>query len=239
MVSHTSAKTLQASPRTILPGEPIFSRKVAWWTALVTPALLTCIGPGIIPAGLAPSSVSCVAGIILSLLLLMCAVTDTRKRKIYNWATYPGLLWALALPLAVQLGGLPAEKLVFIDLSSALLGSVVCFVAMLLLYSISGGGAGDVKLATVIGGFLGVEQGLLAIALTYVLAAVAMLTLRIWQLGPWHVFRAFAQRVGACVLPRWIDVPNRAQRELMQASVPLGGFFAVGTLIAMNSHFLF
>src|SRR4051794_37715927 len=72
------------------------------------------------------------AGLILTYLLLTSAVTDAGRGKIYNWATYPALLWALAINVLGVLPGASspwwlAHPLGAIGPGACLLGGFACF----------------------------------------------------------------------------------------------------------------
>ena len=119
-----------------------------------------------------------VSGLILTLLLAFCAATDAIRGKIYNVATYPAMLWALAINLALNWPGsrLAGSLETFAPLgsvgpASCLLGGLACFAVMVASFLTAGGGGGDVKLATAIGLLIGVERGLAALVYTYIAAA--------------------------------------------------------------------
>ena len=60
----------------------------------------------------------------------------------------------------------------------------MCFLITLFGYDLSGGGAGDVKLAAVIGALLGVHDGVFAVAYSYVVAAIAIIAWSTYNNGP-------------------------------------------------------
>ena len=50
-----------------------------------------------------------VSSVVLLVLVLIAAVTDIRRGKIYNWTTYPGMLFALALNAAGDFQAAPCN----------------------------------------------------------------------------------------------------------------------------------
>ena len=200
--------------------------------ALVTPLALA--PAWVLLTGRMESPVSSVSGFVLLLLLVTCSITDLRQRKIYNWATYSAGVWALMINMAPEVfGAQTAKTLGAIGLQQSLLGGIGCFVLMLVAYTLARGGAGDVKLASAIGALIGFESGMLAIAFSYILAGAVIALWSVWSRGPWILARALGRLAGSAILPRWIDRPNQNDQALLNTPVPLGGFFAVGTLIVV------
>ena len=162
--------------------------------------------------------------LFLSLVLVVCAYTDARYRKIYNVVTYTAALFALLVTCAINLwgiknstdilaAGIPNDWLATVGLTGSLGGGVVCFLLMIFVYSAGGAGAGDVKLATVLGLFLGIPCALVILMLAFVLAAGYYLPIRIWQQG---IANAFRELFG-----------NSSEQDCSANSVPLGVFYAV------------
>ena len=138
--------------------------------------------------------------LLFAWMLLVVAVIDARTRKIPNRLTYP-LIPALLvlLALAALLNGEPGWAL------RALLGGVAAFAALLVLALISprGMGMGDVKLAAVLGLYLGKA-----------VAPAMMLALVFGVLG------------GLAVMAR------KGVADGRRTKVPFGPFLALGALIA-------
>jgi len=174
------------------------------------------------------------AGGLLLLLLIVCASTDLTSHKIPNWATYPAVFWGLTLnALSIPEGAWGfASNLGAVGLGAAVGGLFACLGVMLIVYSITGGGAGDVKLAAGIGTLLGPERGLLAIACAYVLAAAVMLSAQIWTGGPLKILGSFSRRVGSFLLPCWITPPSDTDWAVLRRPVPMAGFLAFGVIMA-------
>src|SRR6478609_2330404 len=85
--------------------------------------------------------------ITLSLVVLVAAFTDLRWRRIPNWLTLP------ALPI-----GIAAQTVYGDGFWQGLLGALGGFAALLVLFLVGAGGAGDVKLFTVVGSFVGIRN---------------------------------------------------------------------------------
>jgi prepilin signal peptidase PulO-like enzyme (type II secretory pathway) len=120
-----------------------------------------------------------------------------------------------------------------VGISNSLGGAALCFSITLCAYCMSGGGAGDVKLATALGALLGIKLGVFAVAYSYVAAAAAMLAWTAWTNGPWTLLSAFGRKVGAIFFPFWILPPNTDEQALLVQPVPLAPYFAIGTLLAV------
>jgi prepilin peptidase CpaA len=82
----------------------------------------------------------------VALATLVASVTDLWKFKVYNVLTFPMLV--LGLGVATYLGG-------WSGLASSLLGAGLGFGLLIVFYALGGVGAGDVKLLTAIGAWLG------------------------------------------------------------------------------------
>ncbi len=216
----SSISQLQPAPQINNPG---LSRSQLWLVAAVTPAILAPLWM-LLPTA-TPESAPTLTGLLLTILLVTATVTDLSWRKIFNWTTYTMFAWAILLNVGAWIG-LP---LATIGLSSCFIGAFVCFLIMLIPYSLARGGAGDVKLATAIGALVGLDAGLLVIAFAYIIAAVTIVGWTCWVHGPWNLLGAMARRLTAGWLPS-VDAPNQQQRSLLQHPIPLAGFFLLATL---------
>ncbi len=144
-----------------------------------------------------------VAMLLLLGLLTVATATDVRRKKIYNWTTYPGMLGALGLN---ALGSIVAwadwaplaslQTLGWIGLGRSAAGLALCGFVMLLCYTFFKVGGGDVKLLAMVGAFLGPERGLEAMLWTFVLGAAMAVIVLIWRVGPLPL----AARTGRLVL---------------------------------------
>jgi Flp pilus assembly protein protease CpaA len=195
------------------------------------------------------------AGLVLLAAILFSAVTDFRYHRIFNWVTYSAFLWALLISTAASIlatgDGSPSSVftpaeiigpawLGGVGLKQCLAGAALCFAFTLVAYHLSGGGAGDVKLATVIGAFLGVHHGIFAIGYSYIIAAVAMGLWTVYSNGPLAfakaVVRAIGNGIGARVTQLglyWPFPPTESDVTMLFKPIPLGPFFAIGTLLVI------
>ena len=179
------------------------------------------------------------SGFVLFALVLVCACTDVKWHRIPNWSTYPAVLWAFAINGFASLQSRAAPGwLGAIGIQESLLGFAVLFVSGLIVFSITGGGAGDVKLIGCLGAFLGFDRGINAVAYSFVVAGAVLACWAIWTHGPLRLLRAIGGSLGSLMLPLWIAPPVEEDRQLLQAKVPLGPFFAAGTLLVLTEGYV-
>jgi prepilin peptidase CpaA len=165
----------------------------------------------------------------------VCTVTDVRWHKIYNWVTYPAFLWAVLFS-AAGAWLLPAQwqaRLGTVGPGDSLLGALIGFVGVLIAYHLSGGGAGDVKLATALGAWLGVQNTVHLLVYTYAVGAVVLLSWTIWQQGPITVFGGLLRSAGATLFPRWVAPPSEQQAAPFRRGVPMSPFFAAAAVAVL------
>lgn len=218
-------------------GQPaLLSRATCWRIALSVPFVVAPLWAAAW-LNVAPSPLITVSGAILLMLLVVSSITDVRSRKIYNWATYTALGWALSLNVAqsvfstanvalpVPIGG--------VGIVASLMGMGLCFLVVMFAYDLSGGGAGDVKLAAAIGALVGPQIGIFAVVYAYVFAGAAMLAVLTWERGPLSLLTAFGRWIGSNLTPGLIDSPSDEDRQILNRPVPLGPYFALGTLFAL------
>lgn len=144
------------------------------------------------------------AMMLLIALVLIAAVTDATRHRIYNWTTYPGILAGLALAVggAIWEAADPQtaaewQPLVgWLPWSDSLFGFAACGALMTVCFVLFGTGGGDVKLLAMIGSLAGLEKGLVVVLWTFVFAGCVGLAVLIWKIGAWRL----AQRTGQLVL---------------------------------------
>jgi prepilin peptidase CpaA len=132
------------------------------------------------------------ANSLLVVLVLIAAVTDATRHRIYNWTTYPGMLAGLVIAIlgAVWQRAAPESAVSWqpvvgwVDWNDAVLGFVVCGVVMLPCFLFFGTGGGDVKLLAMIGLVAGLEKGLEILLWTFIFAGCIGLMVLIWKIGP-------------------------------------------------------
>lgn len=194
------------------------------------------------------SKLTTAMALVLLATVVVAAVTDIRRRKIYNWLTYPAVVWAIGLNAAATClspgDELPAFAfaeamhvgpawLGTVGLWQSLSGAATCFGILIVAFTLAGGGAGDVKMATVCGACLGMREGVLALAFCYLAAGAASLAWAVWKRGPLLILGAFARKIGWLLLPGRFPPPDMEQTLLLEKPIPLGPFFALGSLLAL------
>jgi prepilin signal peptidase PulO-like enzyme (type II secretory pathway) len=172
-------------------------------------------------------------GFQLLFLLGVSTVTDIQSRKIYNSLTYSSFLIVLAASMLASLIPFSPALLGSVGLGDALSGSAVCFFIVFLAYQMTGCGAGDVKMATVIGAMLGWRLGLSAVGFSYIAAAIAALGSTVWSIGPQRLVSAFLYTIAETVFPGRIKYSQNADRQKLTSTIPMAPFFAVGTILAI------
>lgn len=222
------------------------SRSSRWKAALALPLV---VGPLWCLAGQYSSSLlGTLSGLVLLAALCTSALTDVRSHKIYNWVTYSALLWAVLINIVASLLSPGEDTLIRayhhaaimgpeflggVGLGQCLAGAALCFFVTVLGYRLSGIGAGDVKLAAAIGALLGVHQGVFAVAYSYIVAAAAIIAWSVWTQGPIPLLKAGLRTIGVLFLPMWPFPPTAADHKLLIKPIPLGPYFAIGTLLVV------
>jgi Flp pilus assembly protein protease CpaA len=188
------------------------------------------------------------AGFVLLATLITSAITDIKYQRIYNWTTYTALLWALAINIVattsarLEYSALPSLEpanavgppmLGGIGIGECLAGAGLCFIVTLFGYDLSGGGAGDVKLATVIGALLGLHAGIFAIGYSYIVAGVAIMSWTTWKYGPLALVKAGFRKIGSLFGRFWPFPHTSEDQKILMTPVPLGPYFAIGTLLVV------
>ncbi len=186
------------------------------------------------------------SGFILLSTLVASAITDIKYQRIYNWTTYTAFAWAIAinifasttvrsddsvLPSLEPASTVGPAMLGAVGIGQCLAGAGLCFLVTLFGYDLSGGGAGDVKLATVIGAFLGLHAGIFAVGYSYIVAGIAIIAWTTWKYGPLALARAGIRKIGN-LLGRFWPFPHTSEdQKILMTPVPLGPYFAIGTIL--------
>lgn len=194
----------------------------AWYAAAAFPIVfafpwLYCVGD----RGL-PVPFSSVNGLILGALLLTVSTTDLIWWRIPNWATYTAVLWAGVLHLIVALAPIesirlptwqgwvsapPKQWLTGVDPDVGLAGCLIGLFVVSLLWWVFDSGGGDMKLMAAVGTLVGIDRAFSAIAIGFVVAAVAAAIWIMWVSGP----------------AGFVD------KTQVQKRTPMAPFFAIGT----------
>lgn len=179
-----------------------------------------------------------VAAIVL--FTLTAAVCDVRERRLPNWLTVPSFVAGVVFHLVLGLTNAEGHGVWYWVFQHSLLGALVGFGPLFLLYMIGGGGAGDTKLITAIGAWLGPFNTFL----TYILGTV----IGILGSGLFLMFKAGTQgltKVKRDHLERR-DEPTKAQKKKAAEApgnrqrtrtrkqlIPLGLAFAISTWVVL------
>ncbi|WP_354686799.1 prepilin peptidase [Cupriavidus necator] len=168
----------------------------------------------------ATATLSPFIGPIVIAIVLTAAAIDLHRRRIPNWLTFGA--WIVALPVQVAMHGVPGGASVWA------LGWLTGFGIILPFYLMRGMAAGDVKLMTAVGAWLGTGMALKIALATFVIGG-AWALIQILVTGQ---ARATLFRVGhmlfAALLPG--SRPVQPDTEASAGTMPYGVSIAAGTL---------
>ena len=162
------------------------------------------------------------------LVTLVAAATDLRRFRVYNALTFPALLGGLVA--STWIGGLAG-------LGHSLLGAATGFGVLVVFHALGGVGAGDVKLFTALGAWLGPRLTLEVLFAASMAGAAYALILAVTQSG-WGVTAFRVAELGRLLLsPKsWrmpganigeeVRRPDRRRRLVPFAAMTCLGFFA-------------
>lgn len=153
----------------------------------------------------------------LIFILIIAAVTDLWKRKVYNWLIVPALVIGLVLN-AVEMG--------WPGVWFSLLGLLVGGLLFLPFYLWGGMGAGDIKLMAVVGAFGGAKFAVHAwfyIALAGGAAAMILLLVRGELIS---TCKNLGRRIGSWFGSKKTWVPFSSEKSLPYAMIILAGTVA-------------
>src|SRR6476661_7656330 len=169
------------------------------------------------------------ATLLLIVLVLIAAVTDATRHRIYNWTTYPGILAGLLLAVVGALWERLAPETAagwqplvgWVAWSDAAAGFLVCGAVMIPCFLFFGTGGGDVKLLAMIGMLAGLEKGVEVLLWTFIFAGCIGLTVLIWKVGPWTLMKRLWQiLVGIFTLGTVLRLPPE-EKKVLQLPVVL------------------
>ena len=151
----------------------------AWWTISSAPLAIA-------PVAYWPRFPVTVTGGLLCVLLATVVVTDVRHRLIPNWATYPTFLWALVLNAIVSAVGYPSQLhwVGAVGFTESAAGGFGLLAITLALFSITGGGAGDVKAGSLPGRHSRMAAGRGCHAVRIRDRGIGILLVSAWAHGP-------------------------------------------------------
>lgn len=158
---------------------------------------------------------------ILAVLMAIAVFTDVRARRVPNWLTVTGAFSGLALHTVIS------------GLGGAILsvgGMAVGFTAMLLLYVFGTLGAGDVKLMTAAGSFLGPLATLWAAVLTVLAGFVIAIGIILIRGGATSLWNRWRHTIKALLVTgTWLYVPPQPD-EPAAIYFPYAAAIAAGVL---------
>ncbi|HEY1066691.1 MAG TPA: prepilin peptidase [Pirellulales bacterium] len=181
-------------------------------------------------------------GLLLGV-LAEAVYTDFAEGLIRNSLTVPAIILAAALAgladatrLGEWLAGSPyqsSDYLSPVGLGGAALGALAAVAAPLFMFLFGSGGGGDVKLAFAVGLLLGWPTGVVAIAVTYLAAAVGgaawvALTGRLWKM-----LAVGTRTLASRAFPAHVVAPIESEKQVLRTAVPMAPFFAIGALAAI------
>lgn len=159
-------------------------------------------------------------------LLIASALIDMRSRRIPNWLSLGGTVFALVLYIALL--GFGTDGLL-----TGLGGCVVGLAVFLPFYLMGGMGAGDVKLMAMAGTFLGPLHALLAAGLGLGIGSLMGLAILLYRRGVLIMARRYVSTFQCLAATgKWSYVPPSAD-EPAAARFPYAAAIVAGTLATL------
>ena len=216
----------------------ISRRSVCWGVAAVSPLVL---GGVIHFAQHEPTLfIQTWIGLVLATSAIVGAYVDARWRMLPNWLTYTTAAWGLALNGLSSFLGSSGGWVGGVGVSASIGGLAALFAVMLIVFSFTGGGAGDVKYAGAVGALVGFQQGVEVMLYGFLVAGVFVLAAALLRLGPLEISKLIARGVTRLCCAGWSPAVLAARDAdqlgaLLRSQTPLGPFFAVGSLVVVLS----
>ncbi len=158
--------------------------------------------------------------VTLSLIALVAAFTDLKWRRIPNWLTLP------AVPVGVL-----AQTFYGDGFWPGLLGALGGFLALLPVFLIGAGGAGDVKLFAAVGAFVGIHNLLAVFVLVAIIGGVGALLVAMRAGALSRVLKNSLRIATSAGRGRWTELRERS--DLSQSGalrLAYGAVIALGVL---------
>jgi len=121
-------------------------------------------------------------------------------------------------------------------LSQVLVGFAVCFGVMFAMFTVFGGGAGDVKFIAALGALLGWQIGLYTWVYGCLAAAVFTVGVALVRIGPKTLLAELFCKIGLFRLSMALGGPRDETKALFRRRIPMGPFFALGAIYQMLSQ---
>jgi prepilin peptidase CpaA len=208
-------------------------RTIAWIVAISFPLWFIPLWVGCWKlTGLNILGVTSATGGLLLVIVTVAAYTDLQSGRIPNWITYTGTLWAIALNTVHS--WLADEStnqwMGTVGIGESLLGWFILFFGLLVIFSFSGGGSGDVKLVGAVGAFLGLTNGFEAILLAFVFCALGSVLLTLFRVVSKKPATALAS---SGMVERVQTTTMAAPAAWMKQKIRLAPSFAFGTFLVL------
>lgn len=251
--------TVLVEPRELSKGSGLESPRVATrtWVLVAAAVVPAVVGPlWVLALGnvLDLGGLGTWTGAILLITMAFSSTSDVVRRRIPNWITYTAFLWTVGLYTAVSVAKNVGDPVTILDWSThwigplgglgpSIAGAVLGFFPMMFLYGLANSGAGDVKLMTAFGAFLGPKLIFTALICSFLAAGVFALSLAIWILGPVGLLREFRRQISSkffrkktragAVAADSTTVSEPVPVALLSRPMPMAPFFSIGTLVTL------
>ncbi|MGP4079834.1 A24 family peptidase [Pseudalkalibacillus sp. R45] len=159
--------------------------------------------------------------IVLLIILIICVITDIRKRLIYNKVIFPALILSFILHLIVN---------GWSGLVTSLLGFLLGFGILLIPYFMGGMGPGDVKLLALIGALKGPAFVLNTSIYMALLGGLLALGIIIFSGGAFKRLKYYFHWLYA--KKNGLKVPLALTKDSMKATYPYGVAIAGGAILS-------
>lgn len=159
--------------------------------------------------------------VTLTAIALVAAFTDLKWRRIPNWLTLP------ALPV-----GILAQSIYGDGFWQGVAGAVCGLLVLLPLFVVGAGGAGDVKLFAVVGGFVGMGNLLAVFVLVALIGGVAAVAVAVRAGALSRTLKNTWRIAASAGRGRWAELRERS--DLAQPGalrLAYGAVIALGTLV--------
>lgn len=201
-------------------------------TVLIVAGLIfmTCCGDRL------PGRLGTFLGGVLTGACIIACVTDLKYRKILNSTTFSAILIVLTVHLAAQAGRIDPPHWGVISPSQAFFGFAACLLLTGIPFYVTHKGAGDVKLAVLFGAVLGAMQGIAAVVLAYLSAAVLLTSVHLVRNGVRTTFGSVSRLVFSWVLPLWVAPPDATEKRFLKSSMPLAPGFCLAAIVMLYRY---
>jgi Flp pilus assembly protein protease CpaA len=182
---------------------------------------------------------SAFASAVLFATLFIAAWSDFKSRQIPNRLSIVGVNVAMTLGAfgSVMAWLQESDRWSWLTFSDVLLGSAVTGLLPLVIYVAGSGGAADVKLAWVIGAFLGWRGGSLAVWSAYFMAGIWGLSALVLSGRIWKLAGLYIRTVGYRLLPRRFTSPTKEEWNTFSDAYPMAPFYLAGVILVHWARF--